>query len=84
VKGPTEPFMEHAGLPVGPAGVLAAYGDVLDGLVSDEPVEDAVVPVLVTDTLMDDEAARRRVATETLEFARGLASREGAGSGDRR
>jgi hypothetical protein len=30
------------------------------------------VPVLVTDTLMTDAAARRRVATETLEFAAGL------------
>ena len=84
VKGPTEPFMEHAGFPVGPAGVLAAYGDVLDGLVSDEPVEDAEVPVLVTDTLMNDEAARRRVATETLEFATSLASGERPGSNDRR
>ena len=72
IKGPTEPFMEHAGLPLGGAGVLAAYGDLLDGLVADEPVEDAAVPVLVTDTLMPDAAARRRVATQTLEFAAGL------------
>ena len=72
VKGPTEPFMEHAGLPLGATGVLAAYGDVLDGLVADEPVEDSGVPVLVTDTLMTDAAERRRVATETLEFAAGL------------
>ncbi len=50
VKGPTEPFMEHAGLPLGPAGVAEAYGDVLDGIVSDEPLEGASVPVLVTDT----------------------------------
>ena len=74
VKGPTEPFMEHAGLPLGPAGVVAAYGDVLDGLVSDEPLEGSPVPVLVTDTLMDDPAARRRVATNTLEFAASLAA----------
>jgi LPPG:FO 2-phospho-L-lactate transferase len=72
VKGPTEPFMEQAGLPLGPAGVVAAYGDVIDGIVSDEPFEEAGVPVLVTDTLMTDAAARRRVATETLEFAAGL------------
>jgi LPPG:FO 2-phospho-L-lactate transferase len=73
VKGPTEPFMEHAGLPLGPAGVAAAYGDVIDGIVSDEPLDAAAVPVLVTDTLMHDAAARRRLATETLEFAAGLA-----------
>lgn len=74
VKGPTEPFMEHAGLAIGPEGVLAAYGDVLDGLVADERVDGALVPVLVTDTLMDDGAARRRVATNTLEFAASLAA----------
>ena len=73
VKGPTEPFMEHAGLPLGPEGVVAAYGDLLDGLVSDEPLDDAPVPVHVTDTLMDDPPSRRRVATETLEFAASVA-----------
>jgi hypothetical protein len=30
------------------------------------------VECLVTDTLMDDEAARRRVASEVVEFGRGL------------
>jgi LPPG:FO 2-phospho-L-lactate transferase len=73
VKGPTEPFMAHAGLPLGTAGVLAAYAGLLDGVVSDERPEGADVPLLVTDTLMDDAPARRRVAGETLEFARGLA-----------
>ncbi|HEX8646889.1 MAG TPA: 2-phospho-L-lactate transferase [Thermoleophilaceae bacterium] len=83
VKGPTEPFMESAGLPVGPEGVLAAYGDVLDGIVSDEPVPGSPVPVLVTPTLMDDGAARARVATETLEFARSLAPGPHSGGADR-
>jgi LPPG:FO 2-phospho-L-lactate transferase len=83
VKGPTEPFMEHAGLEPGARGVLAAYGDVIDGLVSDEPVEDAPVPVLVTGTLMGDAAARRRVATETLEFAAGLSAGQRRGGADR-
>jgi LPPG:FO 2-phospho-L-lactate transferase len=84
VKGPTEPFMEHAGLPLGPAGVLAAYGDVLDGIVSDEALDGAPVPVLVTDTLMDDAAARRRVATETLEFARKVSPDGRSAAPDRR
>ena len=84
VKGPTEPFMEHAGLPLGPAGVAAAYGDVLDGIVSDEALPGAPVPVLVTDTLMDDAAARARVATETLEFAAGLSARGRSTGVDRR
>jgi LPPG:FO 2-phospho-L-lactate transferase len=83
VKGPTEPFMRAAGLPAGPEGVLAAYGEVLDGIVSDEPLPGAPVPVLVTDTLMSDAPTRARVATETLEFARSLARAHGSGGVDR-
>jgi LPPG:FO 2-phospho-L-lactate transferase len=72
VKGPTEPFMAHAGLPLGAAGVAAAYAGAIDGLVCDERLVGAPVPVLETDTLMDSADARRRVAMETLEFAVGL------------
>jgi hypothetical protein len=73
VKGPTEPFMAHAGLPLGVAGVLAAYDGLVDGVVCDERPPPGAPPALVTDTLMDSPAARRRVAAETLDFARGLA-----------
>jgi LPPG:FO 2-phospho-L-lactate transferase len=73
VKGPTEPFMEHAGLPLGTAGVLVAYEGLLDGVVCDEPPAANALPALVTDTLMDSPPARSRVAAETLDFARGLA-----------
>jgi LPPG:FO 2-phospho-L-lactate transferase len=79
VKGPTEPFMEHAGLPLGVTGVLAAYDGLLDGVVCDERPAAGAVPALVTDTLMDSATARRRVAEETFEFARGL----GGARGDR-
>jgi LPPG:FO 2-phospho-L-lactate transferase len=74
IKGPSEKFMEFAGLPLGPDGALAAYAGVIDGLVTDEPPGDGAppVPVHVTDTLMSDEASRRRVAETTLEFARSL------------
>ena len=47
------------------------YEGVLDGLVCDEDGEVAV-PVLRTDTLMADAAARERVARETLDFALAL------------
>jgi LPPG:FO 2-phospho-L-lactate transferase len=78
IKGPSEKFMEFAGLPLGVDGALAAYAGVIDGLVSDDPPtgEGAPVPVHVTDTLMADEEARRRVAQATLEFARTLSGRE--------
>ncbi len=70
VKGPTMGFLRWAGVERTSAGVAALYGDVLDGLVADEPV--AGVPTLETDTLMADPGSRRRVAAETLEFARSL------------
>jgi LPPG:FO 2-phospho-L-lactate transferase len=72
VKGPTEPFMAHAGLPLGVAGVLSAYEGLLDGVVSDEHPAAGAPPVRVTDTLMDTPEARRRVAAEALELAREL------------
>jgi LPPG:FO 2-phospho-L-lactate transferase len=74
VKGPTEPFMAHAGLPLGVAGVFEAYAGLLDGVVCDERPAGEDVPALVMDTLMDTADARRRVARETLAFARGLAA----------
>lgn len=74
VKGPTEAFCAWAGLPLGTAGALAAYEGLLDGLVADEPAAASEVPVLVTDTLMDTAPARRRLAAQTLEFARSLRS----------
>jgi LPPG:FO 2-phospho-L-lactate transferase len=70
LKGPTQPFMEWAGLPLDAAGVATAYEGLLDGIVCDEPVHDLAAHT--TDTRMDDQAARRRVAEETLRFAESL------------
>jgi LPPG:FO 2-phospho-L-lactate transferase len=74
VKGPTEAFLAWAGAEMSAAGIARYYGDVVDGIVSDE--RDAELPVasLVTDTLMADAAARERVARETLDFALALVS----------
>jgi LPPG:FO 2-phospho-L-lactate transferase len=71
VKGPTEPFMAWAGFELNAAGVAAYYGDLLDGMVSDEREADGL-PIAVLDTLMADADARRRVAHETLRFAEAL------------
>jgi LPPG:FO 2-phospho-L-lactate transferase len=71
VKGPTELFCAQAGIEVGAAGVARAYAGLLDGLVADEQV-DALASV-EADTMMDDAAARARVAATTLEFAASLA-----------
>jgi LPPG:FO 2-phospho-L-lactate transferase len=67
VKGPTEAFCAHAGIERSAAGVAGAYREVLAGVVSDERVD--AVPAVQTDTLMDTNEARRRVAATTLEFA---------------
>jgi LPPG:FO 2-phospho-L-lactate transferase len=73
VKGPTEPFLAWAGIAADAGGVAGCYGDVLDGLVADEDVPGLGIPLLETDTLMADAAARARVAGEVLRFAEGLA-----------
>jgi len=71
LKGPTEPFMRWAGHSLDADGIAACYAGLLDGLVADEPA--TALPMLRTDTLMSDAAARRRVAEQTLRFAEGLA-----------
>lgn len=71
VKGPTGLFCEHAGLTPDASAMAEAYGDLIDAVVADEPVEG--IPALRTDTLMDSAEARARVATSTLEFAASLA-----------
>jgi len=73
VKGPTEAFMAWAGCELSATGVAGYYGDILDGMVSDER-EAGELPVAMMDTLMADAAARERVARETLRFAEALAS----------
>ncbi|MEA2407660.1 MAG: 2-phospho-L-lactate transferase [Thermoleophilaceae bacterium] len=70
VKGPTEPFCEHAGIALSAAGIAGAYGDVIDGIVADEPADGT--PELVTDTLMETAADRARLAHEVLDFAASL------------
>jgi LPPG:FO 2-phospho-L-lactate transferase len=71
VKGPTEPFCDHAGIELSAAGVARAYEDVIDGLVADEPA-DVAIPQLETDTLMEGEEGRRRLAEDVLAFATSL------------
>jgi LPPG:FO 2-phospho-L-lactate transferase len=70
LKGPTEAFMAWAGRPLTSDGIAACYEGVIDGLVADRRAQ--AIPSLETDVLMDTPAARRRVAEETLRFARAL------------
>jgi LPPG:FO 2-phospho-L-lactate transferase len=70
LKGPTADFMAFAGFECSAVGIGELYGDLLDGIVADEPV--AGLPCLQTDTRMGDAADRARLARETVGFAEGL------------
>ena len=72
LKGPTREFLAWAGHTADAAGVAAYYGDVLDGVVSDEPAPDVGLPLLRTDTTLGDPGARARVAEEVLRFAEAM------------
>ena len=71
LKGPTAAFMAWAGLPVSAAGTARAYGDLVNGMVADEPFD--ALPALRDRHAMDDADARRRAG------ARRPALRGGAG-----
>jgi LPPG:FO 2-phospho-L-lactate transferase len=71
VKGPTDEFLAWSGHPLSSEGIATQYAGLLDGLVADERADS--VPTLVTDVEMGDQAARRRVAQETLSFGAALA-----------
>jgi LPPG:FO 2-phospho-L-lactate transferase len=78
LKGPTEQFMRFAGLEISDAGVAAHYSGLVNGLVVDHetPSGRASLHGMVlhqTETLMAGVDGRRRLARETLEFARTLA-----------
>jgi LPPG:FO 2-phospho-L-lactate transferase len=70
VKGPTEPFCEHAGIAPSATGIARAYSGTIDAIVADEAV--AGVPGLVIDTLMSTADDRMRVARELLDFSASL------------
>jgi LPPG:FO 2-phospho-L-lactate transferase len=70
LKGPTASFMAFAALELSAAGVRDFYGELLDGIVADEPVDG--LPCKLLDTHMDNAAGRLRVALATLAFANSL------------
>ena len=75
IKGPAAKIMEEIGIATTPAGFAGYYGGLLDGIVIDHADGDATVPgtaLHVTDTLMRDLDDQRRLAGETLAFARSL------------
>jgi LPPG:FO 2-phospho-L-lactate transferase len=73
--------MAELGLEVSARAVAAHYAGLLDGFVLDQADADQAptidLPCLVTPTLMVSENDKRRLATETLAFARRLAAGKG-------
>jgi LPPG:FO 2-phospho-L-lactate transferase len=75
LKGPTAAFMAFAGRELGARGVAEHYGELLDGIVADEPAESQTASGLAAlriDTRMADAPSRARVAELTLGFADSL------------
>jgi LPPG:FO 2-phospho-L-lactate transferase len=72
LKGPTASFMAFAALECSASGVADFYGELLDGIVADEPA--AGLATLEIDTRMVDAGSRARVAEQALAFADALAS----------
>jgi LPPG:FO 2-phospho-L-lactate transferase len=78
LKGSTEAFLAWAGLDLSDAAIATHYAGLADGLLVDRgtpggaPTLSGVVAHEL-DTLMTEADARRRVAQETMEFARSLA-----------
>lgn len=79
VKGPAAKMMSELGHEASALGIARHYRDLIDGLVIDDadaaaaqPIRDLGIAVCITDTIMRDDDGRRRVAAETLDFARAL------------
>jgi LPPG:FO 2-phospho-L-lactate transferase len=79
LRGPADRMLAGLGYDVSPLGVATLYRDVISGLVIDRAdqayasqIESLGPRVLVTETVMTDVGARRRLANEVLSFAAGL------------
>jgi len=85
LKGPAAQMLATLGHEVSALGVARLYAGLIDGLVVDD-IDREIVPaielagprVLVTATVMGDEADRRRLAAEVLDFASTLARERAA------
>jgi LPPG:FO 2-phospho-L-lactate transferase len=76
LKGPADRMLASLGHQATALGVATIYRDFLSGMVIDNAdaklagrIEELGMAVLVTDTIMRDEADRQRLAAEVLDFA---------------
>ena len=80
LKGPAAKMMRELGMPVSVAALARHYRGLIDGLIVDEAdrAESAEIDrmgqsALATDIVMNTDADKARVASQTLDFASGLA-----------
>lgn len=80
LRGPADHMLASLGYDVSPFGVAELYRDLLQGMVIDSADADQErriarlgIQVLVTRTIMENEADRQRLAQEVLAFSRQLA-----------
>jgi LPPG:FO 2-phospho-L-lactate transferase len=76
IKGPADKLMSGMGLEVSAVGVTRCYRDFLDVMIIDEQdaqlsheIEDLGIPVVVTDTIMRDDATKAALARTALQAA---------------
>ncbi len=84
LKGPAAKMMKEQGMAVSALGVAQYYADLLDGFVldqADSSLADEVqmlgITPWVTDSIMRDKRARRRLAAEILQFLNQLMNQRG-------
>lgn len=82
LKGPADRMLISLGGEASALGVARLHAEIVDGFVLDavdaglaDGIGDLGLATLVTDTIMVDDAARARLAAETLAFAAGLGHR---------
>lgn len=79
IKGPAAKMMAEMGLTPSARTVAAHYEGLIDGFVldaQDQALAEAIaLPTLVTDTIMRDQATRRRLAEACIAFATEIATR---------
>jgi len=71
LKGQTAAFCDYAGIQKSAQGIAEVFGELIDGVVADEPVQG--LPSLRIETRMDDLTSMTEVARKTLDFAASLA-----------
>jgi len=76
IKGPADKLMGGLGIEVSAVGVARFYRDFLDVMVIDKQdehllnkIEDLGIPVVATNTIMRDDAAKAMLAQKVLEAA---------------